>query len=46
MACDSDTFGAIAGGVAGELYRGFGSVDADKILKEYLTKELYEILSL
>jgi ADP-ribosylglycohydrolase len=44
--CDSDTFGAIAGGVAEEFYHGFGSVDADKILKEYLTDELYEILML
>ncbi|WP_049945999.1 ADP-ribosylglycohydrolase family protein [Butyrivibrio sp. LC3010] len=46
LPCDSDTFGAIAGGVAEEFYHGFGSVDADKILKEYLTKELLEILEL
>jgi type I restriction enzyme M protein len=44
--CDSDTFGAIAGGVAEEFYHGFGSVDADKILKKYLTKELLEILEM
>ena len=42
--CDSDTFGAIAGGVAEEYYHGFGNIDADKIIKKYLTKELYEIL--
>ena len=42
--CDSDTFGAIAGGVAEEFYGGFGDVDADGILKKYLTEELYEIL--
>ena len=46
LPCDSDTFGAIAGGVAEEFYHGFGSVDADKILKKYLTKELLEILEM
>ena len=46
LKCDSDTFGAIAGGVAEEFYHGFGSVDADKILKKYLTKELLEILEM
>jgi type I restriction enzyme M protein len=46
LPCDSDTFGAIAGGVAEEFYNGFGSVDADKILQKYLTKELYNILLL
>ncbi len=44
LPCDSDTFGAIAGGVAEEFYHGFGSVDAEPILKDYLNKELYEIL--
>ncbi len=44
LVCDSDTFGAIAGGVAEEFYKGFGGVDAEKILKEYLTDDLYEIL--
>ena len=44
LPCDSDTFGAIAGGVAEEFYHGFGSIDAEGILKEYLTDELYEIL--
>ncbi len=44
LECDSDTFGAIAGGVAEEFYKGFGDVDADGILKKYLTKELYDIL--
>lgn len=44
LPCDIDTFGAIAGGVAEEFYRGFGSVDAEKNLKEYLTSELYELL--
>ncbi|SEM22110.1 ADP-ribosylglycohydrolase [Butyrivibrio sp. ob235] len=46
LPCDSDTFGAIAGGVAEEFYHGFGNVDAEKILKEYLTEELLEILEL
>ena len=46
LECDSDTFGAIAGGVAEEFYGGFGSVDAEGLLKKYLTKELYEILNL
>lgn len=44
LECDSDTFGAIAGGVAEEFYYGFGSVNADGILKEFLTDDLYEIL--
>ena len=44
LECDSDTFGAIAGGVAEEFYGGFGNVDADGLLKKYLTPELYEIL--
>ncbi len=44
LPCDSDTLGAIAGGVAEEYYHGFGSVDAEGILKEYLSQELYEIL--
>ncbi len=46
LPCDSDTFGAIAGGVAEEFYHGFGTVDADKILEKYLTKELLEILEM
>jgi hypothetical protein len=33
-----------AGGVAEEFYGGFGDVDADGLLKKYLTPELYEIL--
>ena len=44
LPCDSDTFGAIAGGVAEEFYHGFGNVDAEGILKKYLTDDLYEIL--
>ena len=44
LPCDSDTFGAIAGGVAEEFYHGFGDIDAEAILKEYMTDELYEIL--
>ena len=44
LPCDSDTFGAIAGGVAEEYYGGFGNVDADGILKKYHTDELYELL--
>ena len=44
LECDSDTFGAIAGGVAEEFYGGFGKIDAEGLLKKYLTPELYEIL--
>jgi type I restriction enzyme M protein len=44
LECDSDTFGAIAGGVAEEFYGGFGDIDAEGILKEYLTPDLYVIL--
>lgn len=44
--CDSDTFGAIAGGVAEEFYNGFGDVEADEILKKYLTEELEGILEM
>ena len=44
LECDSDTFGAIAGGVAEEFYGGFGNIDAEGLLKKYLTPELYEIL--
>lgn len=46
LKCDSDTFGAIAGGVAEEFYHGFGNVDAEGILKKYLTSELYKILNM
>lgn len=46
LECDSDTFGAIAGGVAEEFYKGFGGVDAEGIVKEYLPDELREILIL
>ena len=45
LECDSDTFGAIAGGVAEEFYGGFGSVDAEGILNGYLDRFLYKILS-
>ena len=44
LPCDSDTFGAIAGGVAEEFYHGFGNIEAEDILKKYLTDDLYEIL--
>ncbi len=44
LRCDSDTFGAIAGGVAEEFYGGFGNVDAEGLLKRYLTQELYDIV--
>ncbi len=44
LKCDSDTFGAIAGGVAEEFYKGFGDIDAEGLLKKYLTPDLYEIL--
>lgn len=42
--CDSDTFGAVAGGIAEEYYRGFGNIDADEIFNKYLDEELLEIL--
>lgn len=42
--CDSDTFGAIAGGVAEEYYGGFGSVDAEGIVRKYLDKRMKKIL--
>ena len=42
--CDSDTFGAIAGGVTEEYYRSFGNVPAKDILECFLTDELMEIL--
>ena len=44
--CDSDTFGAIAGGVAEEFYHGFGDIEADEILKKYLTEDLEGILEM
>ncbi|WP_051464993.1 ADP-ribosylglycohydrolase family protein [Butyrivibrio sp. FCS014] len=44
LECDSDTFGAIAGGVAEEFYGGFGEIDVESFLKKYLTPKLYEIL--
>ncbi len=44
LPCDSDTFGAIAGGVAEEFYKGFGDIDAEKILEDYLDKYLMGIL--
>ena len=45
LECDSDTFGAIAGGVAEEFYGGFGSVDAEGILEKYLDEYLMDILA-
>lgn len=42
--CDSDTFGAIAGGVAEEYYRGFGELDAEGIVKEKLDERLRKIM--
>ncbi len=42
--CDSDTFGAIAGGVAEEFYHGFGNLEAEKIVRKYLSEELNAIL--
>lgn len=41
--CDSDTLGAIGGAVAEEFYGGVG-FDADRVLRRYLDKRLYEIL--
>ncbi len=45
LPCDSDTFGAIAGSTAEELFGGFGDIDAEGIIKDYLTDDLYEIYS-
>ena len=45
LPCDSDTFGAIAGGVAEEFYHGFGDIDAEGILKKHLTDALFETLT-
>lgn len=44
LPCDSDTFGAIAGGVAEEFYHGFGDIDAETILRNHLSSELLMIL--
>ena len=44
--CDSDTFGAIAGGVAEEFYHGFGDINEDDILTHCLDLNLYQILQL
>jgi ADP-ribosylglycohydrolase len=44
LECDSDTFGAIAGGVTEEFYHGFGNVDADGLLESYLDDYLLAIL--
>lgn len=46
LPCDSDTFGAIAGGVAEEFYHGFGRIDAEGLLRQYLDQQLYEILKM
>lgn len=45
LECDSDTFGAVAGGVTEEFYGGFGSIDADRIINATLTEELLDILN-
>lgn len=42
--CNSDILGAIAGGVAEEFYKGFGSIDADSIIKNSLDERLGKIL--
>lgn len=44
LECDSDTFGAIAGGVAEEFYQGFGDLDGEEIVRKYLSEELKGIL--
>lgn len=41
--CDTDTIGAIGGGIAEEYYHGTG-LDNDAILKKYLSDELYDII--
>ncbi|WP_156885018.1 hypothetical protein [Oribacterium sp. NK2B42] len=43
--CDTDTFGAIAGGVTEEFYHGFGDLDAERILEECLDDYLNMILN-
>ena len=43
LPCDSDTLGAIAGGVAEEFYGNFGDISAEEIIKKRLTDDLYEI---
>lgn len=42
--CDCDTLGAIGGAVAEEYYHGVG-FDADKILRRFLDKRLYGLLT-
>lgn len=42
--CDSDTFGAIAGGVAEEFYGGFGDIDGDGIIRRCLDLRLQRLL--
>ena len=42
--CDSDTLGAIGGAVAEEYYHGVG-FDPDEILRRFLDKRLYTILT-
>ncbi len=44
LECDSDTFGAIAGGVAEEFFHGFGNVDADGLLESYLDDYMLALL--
>ena len=44
LECDSDTFGAIAGGVAEEFYHGFGELDAERIIYDNLDEYLQDIL--
>lgn len=44
LECDSDTFGAIAGGVAEEFYHGFGDIEADGLLDSFLDDYLLAIL--
>lgn len=41
--CDSDTLGAIGGGIAEEFYKGTG-FNNDELLKKYLDERLYGIV--
>lgn len=43
LKCDSDTLGAIGGGVAEEFYHGVG-FDSEPILKKYLDGSMYKLL--
>lgn len=45
LRCDMDTLCAIGGGIAEEFYKGTG-FDNEKLLRHYLSKELYRIVEM